>query len=474
MTRHPAGTLSTLATATGADRAIVIGGSIGGLLAARALADHVSQVIVLDRDTFPDAPAHRRNVPQGQHVHALLARGRVVAERLFPGIGDELVASGAILANSRRDLTWYQQGGYHREPRRGLTVLVQSRPLLEHHIRRRVAALPNVTMLDGCRVTGLLATRDRARVSGVRVTTAADPDREHELRAALTVDASGRGSRLPAWLAGLGVDVPAPVTAGVDARYATRHFRRAPSRTGPRAVTVIVASPETRRGGVMLAQEGDRWLVTLSGRGGQQPPTELSAFIEYAMSLEAPDISDGIRQAIPLDDGVSYHCQPSTRRHYERIDRFPAGILPFADAICAFNPIYAQGMTVAAIEADALAACLAAGTHDLARRFFASVVPSIDVAWTLAASGDLRFAEGAADLPQAERLVHGYMARLLVAAQRDPVVADAFHRVTNLVDAPRALFRPDVALRVALAGRPGTTRRPGPAAPRGMVAPAAD
>ncbi|MDQ4045147.1 MAG: FAD-binding monooxygenase, partial [Chloroflexota bacterium] len=169
MDRQTSGTLSTFSATTGADRAVVIGAGIGGLLAARVLADHIPHVIVLDRDRLPDGPDHRRHVPHGQHVHALLARGRTIIERFFPGISDELVADGAMLGDSRSDLVWYQQGGYHHAPRRGVKVLIQSRPLLEHHIRLRVAALPNVTILDGCRVTGLLATRDRQRVIGVRV-----------------------------------------------------------------------------------------------------------------------------------------------------------------------------------------------------------------------------------------------------------------------------------------------------------------
>jgi 2-polyprenyl-6-methoxyphenol hydroxylase-like FAD-dependent oxidoreductase len=447
------GTLATLATTGGAGRAIVIGAGIGGLLAARALADHFPEVVVLDRDTLPDSPVHRRNVPHGQHVHGLLARGRAIVERLFPGIGAELVADGAMLLNSQRDVRWFQQGGYHADPKRGVTVLLQSRPLLEHHLRRRVAALPNVTILDGCQVTGLLASRDRALVTGVRAATVDDPTSEHELATALTVDASGRGSRLPAWLEGLGYEVPARAEAGVESRYATRRFRRAPGQGGARPVTVIVASPQLRRGGVMLAQEGDEWLVTLSSRNGIQPPTDLGGFIDWAKSLEAPDIYDVVRQAIPLDDGVIYRFPRSSRRQYERMDRVPAGVLPFGDAICAFNPVYAQGMSVAAIEAEALGRCLAAGTDGLWRRFLGGIAPAVEGCWAMAAAGDMRYADAPVELPRAAKLAGQYMARLLDAAQRDRVVAEAFQRVTNLVDPPQALRRPRIALRVACASR---------------------
>ncbi len=457
MTHDTAGILSERSARNGEDRAIVIGAGLGGLLVARAIADHFAEVLVLDRDILPGSPAQRRNVPQGHHVHALLARGRMTIESFFPGIGHELVRDGAIRAETRRDLTWFQMGGYHATPNRGQEALLQSRPLLEFHIRRRVAALPNVVILDGCQVNGLLATRDPQRVTGVLTSLVSEPDREHELAAALTVDASGRGSRLPSWLERLGYEVPPPVSAGVEARYATRLFRRDPD-SDARPATVIVASAGNRRGGVALAQEGDRWLVTLASRGGAQPPSELPAYIEWARSLEAPDIYRLIRHASPLDDGAIYRFSRSTRRLYERMERFPDGVLPAGDALCSFNPVYAQGMTIAAIEAEQLGACLASGTGDLARRYFSGIAVPVEAAWKMAAAGDMRYADDPVELPRAAQAINAYMARLLVAAQVDPVVAEAFQRVQNLIDLPPSLMRPSVAIRVALA----TLRHPAP------------
>ena len=453
MNRDATGTLADLADIDIRNRAIVIGAGIGGLLAARVLSDHFDHVIVLDRDTLPDRPQHRRNAPQGQHVHALLARGHAIIERLFPGIGAELVQAGAIDANAKGDLRWFQQGGYFRDPRRGMAFLLQSRPMLEHHLRRRVIALPNVSIFDGCRVHGLLATRDGQRVTGVRVTGYHSETTEHDLAARLTIDASGRGSHLPSWLADLGYEIAPQVSAGVEARYATRTFKRMPGQEGVRPATVIIASPMLRRGGVMVAQEGNRWIVSLSSRDGSRPPTELSAFADWARSLEAPDIYNVVRHSTPLDDGVTYRFPRSTRWHYERMEEFPSGVLPFADAICSFNPVYAQGMSVAAIEAEQLSACLATGADDLARRFLDGVTAPIESAWMMAAAGDLRYVDAPINLPRSARLVNAYMSRLLTAAQRDPVVAEAFHRVTNLIEPPSALRRPSIALRVAFAPR---------------------
>ena len=456
MNRDATGTLTEIAAVESTERAIVIGAGMGGLLAARAVADHYPQVVVLDRDTLPGSPEHRKNIPQGQHVHALLARGRSILESFFPGITADLVRAGALLADKPHHLTWHQNYGYMRDAPSVPTVLVLSRPFLEYHLRQRVASLPNVEIIDDTRVTGLTTTRDRGRVTGVRF--AFGDTAERELGADLVIDASGRGSRLPQWLEQMGYAAPERVSAGVDARYATRMFRREPGSGTARLATVIVPSGEKRRGGVMLAQEGDRWLVTLSGRNGIQPPTELDAFIAYAGSLEVPDIHEVVQRATPLDDGVIYRFPQSQRRLYERLESLPAGLLPFGDAICGFNPVYAQGMSIAAIEAEHLRSCLAAGTGDLARRFLASITTQVDAAWKLAAAGDLRYVDQQVALPRPARFINWYMAKLLAAAHHDGTVAGAFHMVTNLIDSPQRLMRPSIALRVALA----SVRHPAP------------
>lgn len=450
MTSDATGTLTELAFRAGSRRAIVIGAGIGGLLAARVLADHVDSVLVLDRDSLPDAPAHRKNTPQGQHVHALLSRGRAVIETLLPGITSELVTLGAIQGDFRHDLTWFQNGGYLHDSDIDLTPLMVSRPLLEHHLRHRVGDIQNVAIIDGCQVAGLLATRDRQRVTGVRCSDAAGVERE--LAADFVVDASGRGSRLPAWLEQLGYGSLETVVAGAESRYATRSFRRSPGTDRARLATVIVASPALRRGGVMVAQEGDRWLVSLASRNGPQPPTALPDFIAFAASLEVPDIYQAIRHAEPLDDGAIFRFPRSQRRLFEKMDRFPEGLLPMADAICSFNPVYGQGMSIAAIEAELLQRCLGEGEVDLARRFFAGISAPLDSVWKMTNSGDLRYADEPVKLSRPVRFMGWYLDHLLVAARSDAVVAGAYHRVTNLVDMPTALLRPAIASRVLLRG----------------------
>jgi 2-polyprenyl-6-methoxyphenol hydroxylase-like FAD-dependent oxidoreductase len=215
------------------DRAVVLGASLAGLLAARVLVDAYAHVTVIDRDQLPETSMHRRGIPHGRHVHALLARGQQALEELLPGLTAELVAHGApagdVLANAR----WYLSGHRLRQAHTGLVALCASRPFLEGHVRARVRALPNVEFLDSCDVVGLAATPDGRRVTGVRMLRRADGSAEEELVGAdLVVDATGRGSRTPVWLQALGYARPAEEQVRIGLGYATRTYRLPPDVLG--------------------------------------------------------------------------------------------------------------------------------------------------------------------------------------------------------------------------------------------------
>ncbi len=439
-------------TATGTrGRAIVIGAGIGGLLATRALADAYDEVLILERDTLPETGKGRKGIPQGPHVHALMSRGGTILEAQFPGIIDELVDCGALRADLVADSRWYQHGGYHLDARSGLRGLAMTRPLIEGIIRERVRALPNVVIQERTAVKGLLATADRSRVTGARISEGPDYTDSGDIPADLVVDASGRGSHLPAWLQTLGFDAPGERRSGVPTHYASRFFRRRPGDLDGKVAVIVASSPEMPRGSVLIAQEGDRWLATLVGRGDVQPPTDLDAFIDFARSLPAPEVFDIVSTAEPLGDAAVYSFRSDQRRDYDQLARLPDGILPFADSICAFNPVYAQGMSIAAIEAEALAHCVAAGTEQLARRFFGAIARDLDNAWMLAAGTDRRFITAPEALPRKERILNGYLNRLHVAARVDPAVSVAFREVTNLQRPPTSLMRPAIMMRVLLA-----------------------
>ena len=447
----------------GRERAVVIGASMGGLLAARVLAESHRRVVVIDRDSLPAAGAHRKGVPQGRHAHGLLARGREALDELLPGLSDELVEQGALRGDIQSGVRWCNDGHLLAQAPSPLQGLLVSRPLLEGYVRRRVAALPNVEVIDGWTVSGLATSSGPDRGDrGIQVTGVHGhgPDGiERTLDADLVVDATGRGSNTPAWLEHLGYQAPDEDRVEVKIGYATRTYRRRPDHLGGTIGVVIAPSPPTGRAGVALAMEGDRWIVTLGGYADDRPPTDPEAWAAYAASLPRPDVAEIVAAAEPLDEPLAFRYPASVRRRYERLSRFPAGYLVFGDALCSFNPIYGQGMTVAALEALALRDHLR-HPRAQARAFFRTASRLIEAPWQIAVGNDLRFEHVNGRRTAKVRLVNRYLARLNRVAEDDGVVALAFLRAVNLIDRPERLLAPSVAWRVFRGPRSGSGPRP--------------
>lgn len=440
-------------------RAVVIGASMGGLLTARVLTEAYDEVLVVDRDTIADQAASRRGVPQGRQLHVLLTRGRQALEELLPGVGDELTALGVPTVDLHSQVHWYNDGYRMRRAPSPLAALGVSRPLLEQVVRARVAALPGMRIRTGCEATGLTSTADRRRITGVRLHPR---DGEPEtVDADLVVDAAGRGTRSPVWLAELG-HRPAPeeqVRVGVT--YLTRIYRREPQHLEGLLGALANATPGRPRGGIVAVQEHDRFAVALSGMLGEEPPADDAGMAEFADTLAAPQIAELLRNAEPVGPPATMRFPASVRRRYERLRRFPAGYLVVADALCSFNPVYGQGMTVAALEALLLRRLLSRQAPDrLARQFFRGAARIIDGPWSISVGTDLRFPEVPGRRSPRVRLVNAYVHRLHAAATRDPVLGAAFLRVLNLIDPPTRLLAPGVLLRVLRGPRPAAAQRP--------------
>lgn len=425
--------------------AVVIGAGIGGLLAARVLSETFERVSVIERDRLPDESVPRRGVPQGSHAHGLLSKGCDILNDLFPGLTEDLVARGAVLCDLQADIRWYNDGLRMCPAPSHMLGLMVSRPGLELYVRSRVATLPNVRIEQLCEVLGPIADQERGTVTGVRLLRV--DSQPEELPADLVVDATGRSNRGTTWLRELGYD-PAPeerVDSGMA--YVTGEYHRRPGDADETAI-LIGQSAAVPRGGVAISAEGDRWLVTLYGMRDDIPSVDPVGFHQFAARLPVPDLHRFMEGLEPLGNPRLMRIPISVRRRYERLTRFPQGYLVFGDALCQFNPTYGQGMTVASREAAALRECLAGGTDGLARRFFRQAARIIDVPWDMSVGGDLRFAWVEGRRTRRVKLINGYIARVHVAAQRDPVVGRAFLTVANLQAPPQHLFSPGILARV--------------------------
>jgi 2-polyprenyl-6-methoxyphenol hydroxylase-like FAD-dependent oxidoreductase len=432
------------------EHAVVLGAGMAGLLAARVLSDSYQRVTVIERDPLPQSAQPRRGVPQGRHAHLLVPGGTQVLDELFKGLFDDLSAAGVPVI---RDFAEFRlsPGGRHPLALQGPTedpfVCQASRPCLEQHVRARVCALPNVELIDRCDVVDLTTDAAGSRVTGARVRRRAEGGADENVDADLVVDATGRGSRAPAWLATLGYEQPRQEKVTINLRYVTRHLRLRPGALDAKVIGVG-AQPARPTGFVMFALEDDRWILTVFGYEGHHPPDDAAGLLDVVKAVAPSDVFAAIRDAEPLDEIAAYRFPANLRRRYERLRRFPAGLLVFGDAICSTNPAYALGMSAAALQAASLRDTLADGDRDLARRFFRAAAEPVSRAWQAAAGGDLALPQVKGPRPLPTRLIGPYAASVLRAAERDHVVARQLLRVASLQDPPTRLLRPAIALRV--------------------------
>ena len=426
------------------DRAVILGGSMAGLLAARVLAERFATVVVVERDRLPDAAQPRRGVPQGKHIHGLLAGGQQAFEQLLPGLTRDLAADGVPIGDPLADLRLSINGHRFRQAPSGLTLVSPSREMLEHHLRRRVRALPNITITDRCDVVGL--AESGGRITGVRVLRRADHSIEESLGADLVVDATGRGSRAPVWLSDIGFPRPTEEQLRVDLGYTTRRYRLPGAAVDGDMGLLQAPTPDHPRGAALARLEDGVWMLTLIGLRGDHPPGRVEDFDRFAASLGSDELTSLIQLAEPIDDPVAFRFPASTRRYYERT-RLPKNLLVVGDSLASFNPVYGQGMSVAALEAVALARQLSDERVPPSRTVMGQLARIVDVPWKLAAGVDRAFLPSPQPQPRRDRLVAAYVDSVQAAAEQDPVAGRGFLRVSGLIDPPSALLRPGLMWR---------------------------
>jgi 2-polyprenyl-6-methoxyphenol hydroxylase-like FAD-dependent oxidoreductase len=357
-----------------------------------------------------------------------------------------VVECGGVRGDIADDVRWVGHGVTIKAAPSDMVGLLAARPVLEGNVRRRLLALPNVHAVEHCAVQGLVADQSRAAVCGVRVKI--DNGAEQTIAAGLVIDASGRGSSSPAWLESLGYQRPEEERMEIGLGYTTRVYRRRPTDLGGRLAIVIAGSEPNWRAGVILFQSEDRWIVSVGGYFGDHAPEDDQLFAAYTGSLSTPEIHDIVTRAEPLTGFMTHKYPANLRRRYEQLARFPKNYLVFGDAMCSFNPVYGQGMTVAAQEAALLQHCLRGGDADLARRFFKAAKTAIDIPWDIAVGNDLRHPQVQGPRSPKVRFINWYIGKLHVAAKNDAVLANAFLKVANLTMSPAGLLHPSVVMRV--------------------------
>jgi 2-polyprenyl-6-methoxyphenol hydroxylase-like FAD-dependent oxidoreductase len=437
--------------------AIIIGGSMAGLLAARVLSEHFDRVTILERDRLPDGPDFRNGAPQARHLHALLGRGQQIMEELFPGLADDFQRIGAPRYEWGPDTAYLTAGGWLKRFSFGYITNLVSRTALEYLIRTHLLERGNVEIITEMDVQGLATTDDRATVIGVDAASRGEKGdgAARALRADLVVDASGRNSKTPEWFRALGYDTPPESTVYAHIGYATRWYDMPVGKYDWKVLFISGRPAEgITRGGAIFEMEGNRWVATLGGLNRDYPPTDDDGFLAYAAKLASPTVAEALKDAKPISPIYGYRIDGNRLRHYEKLKRLPENYVIVGDALCSFNPIYGQGMTVAALQALALVKALAGRDRSnlagFAAAFQAQAAHMLRDPWLLATGEDMRYPGTEGQKPDmVSRFMQRYVDQVLRTLPDDEVLTRAFIEVSNLTRPPTALLTPQMFLRVA-------------------------
>jgi 2-polyprenyl-6-methoxyphenol hydroxylase-like FAD-dependent oxidoreductase len=446
--------------------ALVIGGSLAGLLAGRALANHFDRVTILERDFYPEQLASRRGLPQSRFPHTLMLRGQQILEQFFPELKAELLAQGAIAVDSSQEIAYLNSAGWAARSPSDLTLLACSRDLLDWHIRRHLRSLPSVEFLEGASVTGLLTNEAKTQIIGVSArirnsssddSSTAHPNGEttRELHADLVVDASGKASHAPQWLETLGCKPPQEIEINAFVGYTARIYQPAPNANVDWKLLFIQPDPpKDNRGGAIFPIESNRWIVSLTGGERDYPPTDEAGFLAFARSLRSSALFDAIQDATPLTPIYTYRSNENRLRYYDRLQHQPEQFIVVGHAACALNPTYGQGMTVAAIEADLLDQFFqqhpfSMGMSGQTRRLQKQLAKAHRDAWTLSVSQDDRYRSTQGKQSNvATHFMTWYSDQLQKLVVEQAEVQIAMMEVMHLLKPLNVLFQPFIMSRV--------------------------
>ncbi len=414
-------------TVTSKTHAIVIGGSMAGLVTARTASNHCDRVTLIDRDHFPDKPQDRRGVPQARHAPALLLRGQHILEGLFPGLEQDLTQGGAPEVNWMRDIQLLTPYAWLQRTDFGYVSHIVSRVLLEWHIRERVLANPKPSAMLGCDVLGLTMNADKTRVTGIRYQSREPGSRE-------------KPSSIPT--------LPMP-PAGIQRPQALK--------ADWKVLWIALRPPHLPRSSALFEVENGQWTVTLAGACRDYPPTDEAGFLEFTRSFAAPDLYEAIKDADPTTAISGYQKTRKQFRHYEELARWPDHFIVMADAVGAFNPIYGQGMTVAAIEGQQLDKSLSQQRQrapqgdftGVEHQFQKQIKALTSIARLLATTEDFRYPDTEGERVEgASRWVRNYFSDMFTLLPESTAATRAVVEFQHVLKPPTVLFQPRIAARV--------------------------
>lgn len=439
--------------------AVVIGGSIGGLMAARTLADYFEKVTILEKDTLPDGPEPHKTVPQGHHIHVVLGQGKDFLEDCFPGIVREIEATGGNVVDITKDTSWFFEGSWRSRHTSNISILLSLRPHVDWHFKcRLLAEYPNVTMRENCHVAGFLANSDNTCVTGVRLKqgeSATEP-----VTADLVVDSSGRGSQTPDWLAAIGYNKPPEEEIGIGLCYTSRIYKRPVNFNEDWKILMMFPTlSRSWRGGIISSVQDDQWIVTLNGSFGEAAPVDDEGFLEYARTFDRPDIYNWIKHETQVGPTKTFKVPKIRRRYYEKLSRLPDGLIVVGDANCAFNPIFGQGITAASRYAWQLGESLRtqvaqspANIKGFSKAYHKQISKHLDLPWFLTTMMDLSYRQTKGKRPFGMPVITWFFKCALETCSRNASVQQSFVKVMNMYAGLGALLKPSFVLPVLLQG----------------------
>ncbi|MCM3669185.1 FAD-dependent monooxygenase [Mesobacillus maritimus] len=427
-------------------RAIVIGGGVAGKLSARVLADYFEEVMIIEKDHKQDQPQNRSGVPQGLHGHALLKSGEEILEEFFPGIIDELQDSGAVSANFSRDLAWFHHGSWKIRSHSQLMTIQQSRPFLEYHIQKRLQHISNVHSIYGAKPLRLVLDAKKTSIAGIEYQT--EEGKVEEIDANLVIDASGAATFTTQWLKKNGIATPPIDEIQVNLCYASRAYEHlSPEDRDWKGLLVYPNPPHQMRGGGMYQIEANKWMVTLFGYGLDSPPKTDKEFLEHAAILDHPSFFGAIIDGKPASEVNIYRFPKMRRFRYEKMENLPNGLIVIGDALCRIDPVFAQGMSLSALEAKQLEKVLKQATKHqsleaISKKAHQEFQRVLSIPWLIASIEDFRFPHTTGNRFFGLSFLQGYIKRVMLACSDNQIVYEKFMNVLHLKAHPATLFAP--------------------------------